>query len=286
MKRTFPVTSGNALRCRGWRQEGLLRLLENVLSVGEDPDNLVVYAALGRRRATGRRTTRSSRRLKTLETGQTLLVQSGKPIGVLRTHAKAPIVIMANCNIVGQWAKAEKFYELAEEEPDLLGWPHRRRLAIYRLAGRHSGHLRNLHAHRRAAFRRRPRRPLRAHRGPRRHGRRAAARRHDGESGDPMRRGRRSADRQAHGDRLPRHQDAFARRRHCNDPQGASREAAALGRPRRQRRGHLSGDRTARHRARCRHRPDLRARPCLWLYSVRSFARRSTRRCARETQRS
>ncbi|MBN9027735.1 MAG: hypothetical protein J0H20_19595, partial [Rhizobiales bacterium] len=44
----YPVTSGTTLRCKGWRQEGLLRLLENVLSVGEDPDSLVVYAALGK----------------------------------------------------------------------------------------------------------------------------------------------------------------------------------------------------------------------------------------------
>ena len=92
MKRTFPVTSGNTLRCRGWRQEGLLRLLENVLSVGEDPDNLVVYAALGRAARDWPSHDKIVETLKTLETGQTLLVQSGKPIGVLRTHAKAPIV--------------------------------------------------------------------------------------------------------------------------------------------------------------------------------------------------
>jgi urocanate hydratase len=48
MARTFTVTSGGQIRCRGWRQEGLLRLLENVLAVGEDPENLIVYAALGR----------------------------------------------------------------------------------------------------------------------------------------------------------------------------------------------------------------------------------------------
>jgi urocanate hydratase len=120
MKRAFPVTSGNALRCRGWRQEGLLRLLENVLAVGEDPDNLVVYAALGRAARDWPSHAKIVETLKTLETGQTLLVQSGKPIGVLRTHAKAPIVIMANCNIIGQWAKAEKFYELAEK--NLICW--------------------------------------------------------------------------------------------------------------------------------------------------------------------
>ena len=92
-----------------------------------------------------------------MDEDETLIVQSGKPIGLIKTHDKAPLVIMANCNIVGQWAKAENFYELAAEEPDLLGRPDRRRLAVHRLAGRHPGHLRNLHAHRRAPLRRRPR---------------------------------------------------------------------------------------------------------------------------------
>ena len=62
MKRSFEVTTGSGLRCKGWRQEGLLRLLENVLAVGEAPDSLVVYAALGRAARDGHRTTRSSRR--------------------------------------------------------------------------------------------------------------------------------------------------------------------------------------------------------------------------------
>ncbi len=58
----FPIPGGPELRAKGWRQEALLRLLENVLSVGEDPDRLIVYAALGKARATGRRMPRSSRR--------------------------------------------------------------------------------------------------------------------------------------------------------------------------------------------------------------------------------
>jgi urocanate hydratase len=120
MKRTFPVASGTTLRCRGWRQEGLLRLLENVLAVGEDPDNLIVYAALGKAARDWPSHDRIVDTLKTIEDGETLLVQSGKPIGVIKTHAKAPVVVMANCNIVGQWAKAEKFYELAER--NLICW--------------------------------------------------------------------------------------------------------------------------------------------------------------------
>jgi urocanate hydratase len=120
MKRTFSVTSGGQLRCRGWRQEGLLRLLENVLAVGEDPDNLVVYAALGRAARDWPSHDRIVETLKTIGDGETLLVQSGKPIGLVKTHAKAPVVIMANCNMVGQWAKAEHFYELASK--NLICW--------------------------------------------------------------------------------------------------------------------------------------------------------------------
>ncbi len=119
-KRSFSVTSGAGLRCKGWRQEGLLRLLENVLAVGEDPDNLVVYAALGRAARDWPSHDRIVATLKTMADGETLLVQSGKPIGVIKTHAKAPVVLMANCNIVGQWAKAETFYEL--EKRNLICW--------------------------------------------------------------------------------------------------------------------------------------------------------------------
>ena len=120
MKRSFPVTSGSALRCKGWRQEGLLRLLENVLAVGEDPDNLVVYAAFGRAARDWPSHDKIVETLKTMNNGETLIVQSGKPIGLIKTHAKAPVVLMANCNMVGQWAKAETFYEL--ERKNLICW--------------------------------------------------------------------------------------------------------------------------------------------------------------------
>ncbi|MDT2019532.1 urocanate hydratase [Methylocella sp. CPCC 101449] len=119
-QRVFSVTSGGKLRCKGWRQEALLRLLENVLAVGEDPNNLVVYAALGRAARDWPSHDKIVETLKTIEDGETLLVQSGKPIGVIKTHAKAPVIIMANCNMVGQWAKAENFYELAKK--NLICW--------------------------------------------------------------------------------------------------------------------------------------------------------------------
>jgi urocanate hydratase len=120
MKPRFTVTSGSNLRCRGWRQEGLLRLLENVLAVGEDPDNLVVYAALGKAARDWPSHDKIVETLRTMDEGETLIVQSGKPIGVIKTHAKAPIVIMANCNMVGQWAKAENFY--AWQKQNLICW--------------------------------------------------------------------------------------------------------------------------------------------------------------------
>jgi urocanate hydratase len=120
VKRSFTVTSRNTLRCRGWRQEGLLRLLENVLAVGEDPDNLVVYAALGKAARNWQSHDAIVDALTNMDEDDTLIVQSGKPIGLVRTHVDAPVVIMANCNIVGRWAKPEVFYEL--QSKGLICW--------------------------------------------------------------------------------------------------------------------------------------------------------------------
>src|SRR6516225_10706167 len=120
MDKRFTVTTGSNLRCRGWRQEGLLRLLENVLAVGEDPANLVVYAALGKAARDWPSHDKIVETLRTMAEGETLIVQSGKPIGLIKTHEKAPIVIMANCNMVGQWAKAENFYEW--QKRNLICW--------------------------------------------------------------------------------------------------------------------------------------------------------------------
>ncbi len=116
----FPIPGGPELRAKGWRQEALLRLLENVLSVGENPDELIVYAALGKAARNWASHKAIVETLLRMDEDQTLIIQSGKPIGLLKTHAKAPLVIMANCNIVGQWAKAEVFYEL--EKKGLICW--------------------------------------------------------------------------------------------------------------------------------------------------------------------
>ncbi len=116
----FPIPYGTQLRAKGWRQEGILRLLENVLSVGEDPENLVIYAALGKAARNWASHDKIVSTLKSMAEDETLVIQSGKPIGLLKTHDKAPLVIMANCNIVGQWAKAEVFYDL--EKKGLIVW--------------------------------------------------------------------------------------------------------------------------------------------------------------------
>ncbi|MAM13532.1 MAG: urocanate hydratase [Rhizobiaceae bacterium] len=116
----FPIPGGPEVRAKGWRQEALLRLMENVLSVGEDPDNLVVYAALGKAARNWPSHAMIVKTLLEMDENQTLVIQSGKPVGLLKTHAKAPLVIMANCNIVGQWAKADVFYEL--ERKGLICW--------------------------------------------------------------------------------------------------------------------------------------------------------------------
>jgi urocanate hydratase len=108
------------LRCRGWRQESLLRLLENVLTVGEDPKNLVVYAALGKAARDWKSHDAIVAALKTMEEGQTLVVQSGRPVALMRTHPQAPLVLMANCNLVGRWAREEVFYDL--ERRGLICW--------------------------------------------------------------------------------------------------------------------------------------------------------------------
>jgi urocanate hydratase len=120
MNPRFTVTSGSNLRCKGWRQEGILRLLENVLAVGEDPANLVVYAALGKAARDWPSHDKIVETLRTMDEDETLIVQSGKPIGLIRTHDKAPIVILANCNMVGQWAKAENFYKWQKQ--NLICW--------------------------------------------------------------------------------------------------------------------------------------------------------------------
>lgn len=111
---------GAQLRCKGWRQEALLRLLENVLENAENQSELIVYASLAKAARNWDSYHAIVDALKKLDECETLLIQSGKPIGVLKTHAKAPLVLMANGNLVGKWATAENFYALQAQ--GLLIW--------------------------------------------------------------------------------------------------------------------------------------------------------------------
>jgi urocanate hydratase len=100
--------------CKGWAQEAALRMLMNNLDpeVAERPDDLVVYGGTGRAARSWAAFDVIVRELRRLEDDETLLVQSGKPVGVFRTHEWAPRVLIANSNLVGKWATWEKFREL------------------------------------------------------------------------------------------------------------------------------------------------------------------------------
>jgi urocanate hydratase len=119
--RKVAAARGTMLRCRGWRQEGLLRMLENVLEVGERPEDLVVYAALAKAARDWDSFDRIVEALKTVRDDQTLVVQSGKPIGIFATHPLSPVVVMATSNVVGHYATAENFYALAERGLTMWG---------------------------------------------------------------------------------------------------------------------------------------------------------------------
>ena len=105
---------GSTLSCRGWEQEAALRMLMNNLDpeVAEDPDHLVVYGGTGRAARSWAAFDAIVRELRRLADDETLLVQSGKPVGVVRTHPWAPRVLIANSNLVGRWATWDVFRDL------------------------------------------------------------------------------------------------------------------------------------------------------------------------------
>jgi urocanate hydratase len=112
--RSIRAPRGTALSCKGWQQEAALRMLMNNLDpeVAERPEDLVVYGGTGKAARTWEAYDAIVRSLRALEDDETLLVQSGKPVAVLRTHATAPRVLIANSNLVGRWATWDHFREL------------------------------------------------------------------------------------------------------------------------------------------------------------------------------
>jgi urocanate hydratase len=105
---------GNRITCKSWQQEAAMRMLMNNLDeeVAERPRDLVVYGGTGRAARSWEAYNAIVASLKSLENDQTLLVQSGKPVGVFKTHEYAPRVLIANSNLVGHWSNWEKFNEL------------------------------------------------------------------------------------------------------------------------------------------------------------------------------
>ena len=107
---------GSQLSCKGWQQEAALRMLMNNLDpdVAERPEDLVVYGGTGKAARSWEDYHVIVRELRRLENDQTLLVQSGRAVGVFRTHEEAPRVLIANSNLVGKWATWEHFRELED----------------------------------------------------------------------------------------------------------------------------------------------------------------------------
>jgi len=108
---------GDKISCKGWHQEAAMRMLMNNLDpeVAEDPDKLIVYGGTGKAARNWDCYDAIIRTLKELENDETMLVQSGKPVGVFKTHPGAPRVIIANSNLVGKWANWEHFHELEKK---------------------------------------------------------------------------------------------------------------------------------------------------------------------------
>jgi urocanate hydratase len=112
--RRVSAPRGREISCKGWHQEAALRMLMNNLDpeVAEKPDELIVYGGTGRAARDWRSFEQMVRSLRGLENDETLLVQSGKPVGVFRTHEYAPRVLIANANLVGHWSNWDEFHRL------------------------------------------------------------------------------------------------------------------------------------------------------------------------------
>src|ERR671936_1394393 len=122
-KRMIRAPRGTELTCKGWHQEAAMRMLMNNLDpdVAEDPDRLVVYGGTGRAARSWDAFDAIVRTLRTLADDESLLVQSGKPVGVFTTHEWAPRVLIANALIVPRWATWEEFRRLEDAGLTMYG---------------------------------------------------------------------------------------------------------------------------------------------------------------------
>ena len=117
MKYKIHSPRGNKLSCKGWHQEAAMRMLMNNLDpeVAEKPEELIVYGGSGKAARNWEAYDTIVNSLRELENDETLLVQSGKPVGIFKTHAYSPRVLIANSNLVGNWANWEVFRELEKK---------------------------------------------------------------------------------------------------------------------------------------------------------------------------
>jgi len=123
MSKTVKAPTGTKLNCKSWLQEAAFRMIQNNLDpdVAEHPDDLVVYGGIGKAARNWECFDKILEALKNLENHETLIVQSGKPIGVLNTHIDAPRVLIANSNLVPNWANWDHFHELDKKGLMMFG---------------------------------------------------------------------------------------------------------------------------------------------------------------------
>ncbi len=229
---------GAAITCRNWLIEAAYRMIQNNLDpeVAENPDALVVYGGIGKAARDWRSFEAILKALVALGEDETLLVQSGKPVGVFRTTVDSPRVLIANSNLVPKWATWEHFHELDRKGLMMYGqmtagsWIYIGSQGIVQgtyetfvEAGRqhYGGDLVGA---------------MDPHRRPRRHGRRAAARRDLRQRVVAQHRVSAVADRLSPALALPRRAGERSRRRARADRAPHESEARGLGRPARQRR--------------------------------------------------
>jgi urocanate hydratase len=119
----YKAPRGNHLNAKSWQTEAPLRMLLNNLDkeVAENPKNLVVYGGTGQAARNKESVLKIVKLLLELEEDQSLLIQSGKPVGIIPTHSEAPRVLIANSNLVPEWANWEHFNKLKEKDLIMYG---------------------------------------------------------------------------------------------------------------------------------------------------------------------
>ena len=237
------AATGSTLTARSWQTEAPLRMLMNNLDPenAERPEDLVVYGGTGKAARDWPSYDALVRTLTTLADDETMLVQSGRPVGVFRTHEWAPRVLIANSNLVGDWANWEEFRRLEELGLTMYGQMTAGSWIYIGTQGILQGTFETFAAVAGQAVRRHPRRDDHPDRRARRHGRRAAARGDHERRRRDLRRRRPDPDHAPDRAPLPRRPGRLGRARGRAGRRGARRAEAAVHRRPRQRRRDLPG---------------------------------------------